>query len=282
MKKLIIIPAYNEEKNIDFVVADICQHAPEFDYVIINDCSRDKMNSLCRRQGYNYIDLAVNLGIGGCVQAGYLYAQKHDYDIVVQFDGDGQHDATYLNPMFQEMMKKNSDIIIGSRFLLRQGFQSSAMRRGGITFLAWLIKVLSKKEIKDVTSGLRMVNRKVIDDFCRYYPNDYPEPETLAACLRKGYQVDEFPVEMRERHEGQSSINIPRSVYYMIKVSLSIVNPAYCNGRGCSSGAYKVIAEAGKYQNENQTDFVVTSDNRPIFFTVKYLNGKFYIVGWLS
>lgn len=223
MKKLIIIPAFNEEKNIDFVMNDICRCAPGFDYVIINDCSRDGMRSLCRRRGYNYIDLPVNLGIGGCVQAGYLYAQKHDYDIAVQFDGDGQHDAAYLEPMYQAMTEQNSDIIIGSRFLQRQGFQSSTMRRGGIRFLAWLIKVLNKKEIKDVTSGLRMVNRRVIDDFCRYYPNDYPEPETLALCLRKGYQADEFPVKMRERCEGRSSINMPRSVYYMIKVSLSIL-----------------------------------------------------------
>ncbi|MDX9871106.1 MAG: glycosyltransferase family 2 protein [Clostridia bacterium] len=223
MKKLVIIPAFNEEKNIDFVVADIRRHAPEFDYVIVNDCSKDGMRSLCRRQGYNYIDLPVNLGIGGCVQAGYLYAQRYGYDIAVQFDGDGQHNAAYLGPMYQAMIELNSDMIIGSRFIRRQGFQSSAMRRGGIAFLSWLIKCLSKKEIKDVTSGLRMVNRKVIADFCRYYPNDYPEPETLAASLRKGYQVDEFPVEMRERQGGASSINTARAVYYMVKVSLSIL-----------------------------------------------------------
>jgi glycosyltransferase involved in cell wall biosynthesis len=223
MKKLIIIPAYNEEKNMVSVVAAIHQHAPDFDYVIINDCSRDGMCSLCCRQGYNYIDLPVNLGIGGCVQTGYLYAQQHNYDIAVQFDGDGQHDAAYLEPMFQAMMEQNSDIIIGSRFVQHQGFQSSAMRRGGIKFLSWLIKVLNKQEIKDVTSGLRMVNRKVIDDFCRDYPTDYPEPETIAACLRKGYKLDEFPVEMRERQEGQSSINTPSAAYYMIKVSLSIL-----------------------------------------------------------
>lgn len=223
MKKLIIIPAYNEEQNMDFVVADIHQYASDFDYVIINDCSRDGMSALCCLHGYNYIDLPVNLGIGGCVQTGYLYAQQHNYDIAVQFDGDGQHDAAYLDSMFQAMMEQNSDIIIGSRFLQRGGFQSSVMRRGGIKFLAWLIKVLNKKEIKDVTSGLRMVNRKVIDDFCRYYPTDYPEPETIAACLRRGYTVDEFPVEMRERQEGQSSINMPSAAYYMIKVSLSIL-----------------------------------------------------------
>ena len=223
MKKLIIIPAFNEEKNIDFVVADIRQHATDFDYVIINDCSKDGMSSLCFRKGYNYIDLPVNLGIGGCVQAGYLYAQQHDYDIAVQFDGDGQHDAAYLNPMFQAMMEQNSDMMIGSRFLQQRGFQSSVLRRGGITSLSWLIMILNKRKIKDVTSGLRMVNCKVIDDFCQYYPPDYPEPETVAACLRKGYQVDEFPVEMRERQAGQSSINMPRAAYYMIKVSLSIL-----------------------------------------------------------
>lgn len=223
MKKLIIIPAYNEERNIDFVMADISQHAPDFDYVIINDCSTDGTLSLCSRQGYVHIDLPAKLGIGGCVQTGYLYAQQHGYDIAVQFDGDGQHNAAYLNPMLQAMLEQNSDIIIGSRFLRCLGFQSSAMRRAGIRFLSWLIKLLNRKEIMDVTSGLRMVNRKVIDDFCKYYPNDYPEPESLAGCLRQGYKVSEFPVEMRERHEGPSSINSSHAVYYMIKVSLSIL-----------------------------------------------------------
>jgi Glycosyltransferases involved in cell wall biogenesis len=223
MKKLIIIPAYNEEKNIDFVMADIRQHASDFDYVIINDCSKDGTCPLCSRQGYIHIDLPVKLGIGGCVQTGYMYAQQHDYDIAVQFDGDGQHNASCLRPMLQAMMEQNSDIIIGSRFLHCLGFQSSQMRRVGIRFLAWLIKTLNKKEIKDVTSGLRMINRKVIDDFCRYYPTDYPEPETIAACLHKGYKVSEFPVEMRERQEGPSSINTSRAIYYMVKVSLSIL-----------------------------------------------------------
>lgn len=223
LKKLIIIPAYNEEKNLDFVIADIQSNAPDFDYIIINDCSTDQTRALCDAKGYHCIHLSQNLGIGGCVQTGYLYALRNDYDIAVQFDGDGQHDASYLEPMLSAMQEESADMIIGSRFLIKQGFQSTQMRQIGIRFLSCLIAFFHKKRIKDVTSGLRMVDQGIIQDFCQYYPADYPEPETLALCLRKKYHIVEFPLTMRERQEGESSITLTRSVYYMVKVSLSII-----------------------------------------------------------
>lgn len=223
MKILIIIPAYNEENNIQNVVNDIKKNAKDFDYVIINDCSKDKTKDICENNNYNVINSVVNLGIGGAVQTGYLYAEKYNYDYAVQFDGDGQHDAKYLNEMLNSILESNSDMIIGSRFIIRNGFQSSFSRRIGIKYFSWLIKLLTKKEITDPTSGFRMVNRKLISMFCKYYPQDYPEPESIVSVLKNNCSINEIPVEMHERKSGKSSINIIRSFYYMIKVSLAII-----------------------------------------------------------
>ncbi|MGB4437727.1 MAG: glycosyltransferase family 2 protein, partial [Sedimentibacter sp.] len=163
------------------------------------------------------------LGIGASVQTGYIYALEKGYDIAVQFDGDGQHDAKYLNQMYDKMLETGSDMVIGSRYIIKEGFQSTALRRTGIMALSRLIKVLHKQEIKDVTSGFRMINKKVIEAFVHYYPYDYPEPETIAFCIRKNYKITEIPVMMRARNEGNSSINSFQSVYYMLKVGLSII-----------------------------------------------------------
>ncbi len=223
MKKLIIIPAYNEEKNIDFVISDILDHAPEFDYVIVNDGSTDGTEELCKIRGYNVINLPINLGIGGCVQTGYIYAKKYNYDIAVQIDGDGQHSAKHLNEMYKLFVKDpDIDMVLGSRYIENEGFQSTGARRFGIKLLSNLIYLFNKKRIKDVTSGLRMVNRRLIDMFAKYYPSDYPEPETIALVLRRGCKIKETPVIMRERQSGKSSINPKDSIYYMLKVSLAI------------------------------------------------------------
>ena len=226
MKKLIVIPAYNEKLNIDAVVDDVTRHAPSFDYLIINDCSTDDTSVYCRAQGYHILDLPVNLGIGGGVQAGYLYAQRHGYDVVVQFDGDGQHDARYLNEMFDVMNAYQADMVIGSRYLTNEGFQSTFMRRFGIRILSGLIYLLYRRRMTDVTSGLRMINARTLALFCRYYPSDYPEPESVAICLRNGYKVLDHAVQMRPRAGGRSSISGMKSAYYMSKVSLAIVMDA--------------------------------------------------------
>lgn len=223
MKKLIIIPAYNEEKNLDFVISDILEHAPEFDYVIINDGSTDGTEKLCRARGYNIINLPINLGIGGCVQTGYIYAKKNNYDFAVQIDGDGQHSAKDLNDMYKWFEKDpDIDMVLGSRYIENEGFQSTGARRFGIKILSSLIYMFNKKRVKDVTSGLRMVNRTLIEMFAKYYPSDYPEPETIALALRRGCKIKEVPAVMRERQSGKSSINPKDSIYYMLKVSLAI------------------------------------------------------------
>ena len=223
MRKIVIIPAYNEQNNIIEVVDDIKKNAPSFDYVIIKDGSTDDTIDLCRRESFNTIDLPVNLGIGGSVQTGYIYALENGYDVAVQFDGDGQHEAKYLEKMYDEMIRTGSDMVIGSRYLSKNGFQSTTLRRFGTGFLSLLIKILHKQQIRDVTSGLRMVNKKLLTAFSENYPYDYPEPETVAFCMRKKFKITEVPVTMRPRGKGCSSIGSIQSVYYMFKVSFSII-----------------------------------------------------------
>ena len=162
MKKIVIIPAYNESESIVSTIKDIKDNAPEFDYIIINDCSKDNTYQLCLDNEFNVLNLPMNLGIGGAVQTGYLYAYENGYDIAVQFDGDGQHDAKYLEVMAKELVDSEAAMVIGSRFIDKQGFQSSSMRRLGIKYFSLLIKILTGKTITDPTSGLRMCNRDVI------------------------------------------------------------------------------------------------------------------------
>ena len=223
MKNIIIIPAYNESGNIENTVRDIIENAPDFDYIIVNDCSADNTLDICRENHYNYINLPINLGIGGAVQAGYRYAYYHGYDTAVQFDGDGQHDAAYLSKLLSEMKQQGADMVIGSRFIENEGFQSSGIRRVGIRYFSRLIKLLTGQRITDPTSGMRMVNRKLLEEFTAAYPKDYPEPESAVTVLKRGYKIAEVPVQMRSRAEGESSISMSKSVYYMIKVSLAIL-----------------------------------------------------------
>lgn len=223
MKKLVIIPAFNEEGNLEKTVKDIKDNAPDFDYVIINDCSTDKTLEMCRRHGFSYLNLPVNLGIGGAVQTGYRYAYYHGYDIAVQFDGDGQHSAAHLENMVTTLIDTESDMVIGSRFIEKEGFQSSGLRRIGIKYFTGLIKLLTGKKITDPTSGMRMVNKKLLEKFTDEYPKDYPEPESVVTILSEKYKVTEIPVVMNEREEGVSSISLKNSVYYMIKVSFAIL-----------------------------------------------------------
>jgi len=223
LKKLIIIPAYNEEANIVKTVESIERDAVGFDYIVINDCSTDRTKEICEEHGFHYVDLPINLGIGGAVQTGYKYAWENGYDMAVQVDGDGQHDPEFLELMAEYLETHQVDMVIGSRFIEKQGFQSSGMRRVGIRFFSGLIRLMTGKTITDPTSGLRMAGRNVIELFSKDYPRDYPEPESVVAILRKGLKVAEVPVIMREREGGVSSISMKKSVYYMVKVTLAIL-----------------------------------------------------------
>ncbi|MFQ3125857.1 glycosyltransferase family 2 protein [Streptococcus pyogenes] len=223
MKKLIIIPAYNESSNIVNTIRTIESDAPDFDYIIIDDCSTDNTLAICQKQGFNVISLPINLGIGGAVQTGYRYAQRCGYDVAVQVDGDGQHNPCYLEKMVEVLVQSSVNMVIGSRFITKEGFQSSFARRIGIKYFTWLIALLIGKKITDATSGLRLIDRSLIERFANHYPDDYPEPETVVDVLVSHFKVKEIPVVMNERQGGVSSISLTKSVYYMIKVTLAIL-----------------------------------------------------------
>lgn len=217
---LIIIPAYNEADNIVATVEGV--KAAGYDYVVINDGSRDDTLAVCHAHGINVIDLPQNLGIGGAVQTGHKYAKLMDYDVDIQLDGDGQHDPAYLGELVDEI-KQGADLVIGSRYLVEtDGFQSTFMRRVGKTWLSFWLKLLTGQRVTDPTSGFRACGRRAIDLFAQSYPIDYPEPDSIATALRKGLVVREVSVKMRERQGGVSSIGGFKSAYYMIKVTLAI------------------------------------------------------------
>ena len=191
--------------------------------MIINDCSQDETKRICEKNHYNVVNLPINLGIGGAVQTGYRYGYEEGYDLAVQVDGDGQHDPGFLKSMAEYLTEQNLDMVIGSRFIRKEGFQSSGARRIGIKYFTVLIQMLTGQKITDPTSGLRMINRDVMKIFAYDYPKDYPEPESVVAILRRKKKVAELPVIMKAREGGVSSISPKKSVYYMIKVTLAIL-----------------------------------------------------------
>lgn len=222
-KILVIIPCYNEEDNIVNTVENLRAVCPEVDYLVVNDCSTDRSAEILKEHHYPFLDLPVNLGIGGNVQCGYLYAVHHGYDVAVQMDGDGQHDPAYLASVVEPVARGEVDMCVGSRFITKEGFQTSAMRRAGIRLLSGLIRLLCGVRVLDVTSGFRATGRRLTEFFARNYAQDYPEPEAIISAVLNGFRVGEAPVVMAERMGGTSSISPLRSVYYMVKVSIALV-----------------------------------------------------------
>lgn len=220
-KVLLIVPAYNEESSILDVARSI--EAAGHDYLIVNDGSTDGTLRILREHHLNHLNLTNNLGIGGAVQAGHRYAYENGYDIDIQIDGDGQHDVSYV-PRLVEAIEAGADLAIGSRFVERSdGFQSTRLRRLGIRWLSFWIKLCSGKRIYDVTSGFRATGARAIKLFCTYYPSDYPEPESIVYARNAGLSVAEVPVAMHERQGGSTSIGGLKSIYYMVSVTLSIL-----------------------------------------------------------
>ena len=224
-KILVLIPAFNEAENVLCVIQEIERHIPQADILVINDGSTDETCDVLRNNECAYLDLCTNLGIGGGMQAGYQYAVREGYDIVIQQDGDGQHDPAHIKDALQMMREHNADIVIGSRFINKnkEGYQSTKIRRGGIIFLNKLVYAVCGARVTDATSGYRIVNRKYAEMYAHDYPLDYPEPEAIVTAALKGANIVEIPVIMRERKSGRSSINLKRSIYYMIKVSMAII-----------------------------------------------------------
>lgn len=222
-KILVLIPCYNEEANIVEAVERLRRTCPQVDYLVINDCSTDRSVELLKAHGYPYLDLPVNLGIGGGIQCGYVYSHANGYDITVQMDGDGQHDPAYLASVVGPVARGEVDMCVGSRFITKEGFQTSAMRRAGIRLLSGLIRLLCGVRVLDVTSGFRATGRRLTEFFAHHYAQDYPEPEAIISAVLNGFRVGEAPVVMAERMGGTSSISPLRSVYYMVKVSIALV-----------------------------------------------------------
>jgi glycosyltransferase involved in cell wall biosynthesis len=223
MRVLVIIPAYNEQETIRDVIEELKSIQPDYDYVVVNDCSTDRTQQVLRENGYNFVSLPVNLGIGGGVQTGYRYADERGYDVAVQLDGDGQHDPNFLADIVAPVASGRADMCIGSRFLEKEGFQTSFMRRLGISCLSGLIRACCGVKVQDTTSGFRACSKEMTHFFAQQYAQDYPEPEAIVSAVMAGFRLHEVPVHMRERQGGTSSISPLRSIYYMIKVSLAII-----------------------------------------------------------
>lgn len=218
MKVLLIVPAYNEEKNLKSVVKDIKDNT-DYDYVIINDCSKDNTLSLCQKEKYNYLSLPVNYGLTSAVQLGFKYAHENNYDVAIQFDGDGQHQAKYLKNMVQEIENGN-DVVIGSRFVNAK--KPFSLRMVGNSLISFLIRMTTGKKIVDPTSGLRAYSKRIIPEFANNinYP---PEPDSLVYLLKRKMKVKEVKVEMKEREFGESYLTAFKSIQYMLRICISIL-----------------------------------------------------------
>ncbi|WP_266369192.1 glycosyltransferase family 2 protein [Tellurirhabdus rosea] len=222
---LVIVPCFNEEAAIAGVVEEINRQRTQLplDVLVVNDCSTDRSPDVIRRLNCLWLDLPVNLGIGGAMHAGYKYACRNGYDIAVQMDGDGQHPADELPRLLRPILDEKADVVIGSRFLAKGGFRSTWLRRTGIRYFRWLNRSLIGQLIHDSTSGFRAFNRRTIEIVSAYYPDEYPEPESIVQFGLHNLRMVEVPVQMRERQGGTSSITSLKAVYYMFKVTLATV-----------------------------------------------------------
>ncbi len=220
MKILIMIPAYNEELNIERVVNNLIDNFPQYDYVVINDGSKDDTAKICRENGFHLIDLPINLGLSGAVQAGMRYAWQNGYDAAIQIDGDGQHRPEYIEQLAKELEKGEAQIVIGSRFVTEK--KPRSLRMLGSNVISGLIRLSTGFRLNDPTSGMRLFNRDVVKEFALNI-NYGPEPDTISYLIKKGVKVKEVQVKMDERIAGESYLNLSKSMKYMILMSFSIL-----------------------------------------------------------
>lgn len=223
-KLLVVVPCYNEEASIAKLLTELLNLKLPYDLniAVVNDCSTDNTLLVVKQFNVIVLNLPVNLGIGGAVQTGYKYAHRNNYDLAVQMDGDGQHPPTELIKLLTQQEKTQANIVIGSRFILKEGFQSSLLRRSGIAYFYRLNQLFTGKRILDITSGFRLFDKKAISIAANHYPDEYPEPESLVTFAKAGLQIEETPVVMKSRQGGQSSIRSLSTIYYMVKVSIAM------------------------------------------------------------
>jgi glycosyltransferase involved in cell wall biosynthesis len=225
LKTLIIIPLFNEEENIELILNDLNTIIPSCDILFIDDKSTDKtLQKIKNTTNFPVLQLSINLGIGGAIQAGFKYAVLYNYDFVVQYDGDGQHIAEEINTILNPLLEKKANVIIGSRFLNPgKKYAGNILRKLGIKYFKYLIYLLTGIVITDSTSGFRAYDKKVLSFLSENYPSDYPEPEAIILFHKKKFNIKEVSVEMRLRTKGKSSISGLLTLYYILKVSVSII-----------------------------------------------------------
>jgi glycosyltransferase involved in cell wall biosynthesis len=217
----VIIPAYNEERTIADVVRGVKNLGPEYQVIVVNDCSTDRTTENAEQEGAIVLELPINLGIGGAVQTGFKYALANGFDACIQADGDGQHPPHQIPVVVAPLFEEGFDMVVGSRFFSSH-YRVPVMRSAGIRIISLFIKLATGATVRDTTSGFRAINRKVMECFSAYYPQDYPEPEALLIVLLKRFKVTEVPVSMNYREHGISSITPARAAYYMVKVLLAM------------------------------------------------------------
>ena len=222
LRRIVIIPARNEEDSVAGVIGEIQAADPDFVVVVVDDGSTDRTAQVAEATGAIVLRLPYNLGIGGAVQTGYQYARENDFDIAIQVDGDGQHDPSEIPRLLEPILGGRADMVVGTRFAEGGGYRGTRMRRVGIHLFAAIVSLIVRQRVTDTTSGFRAANRKVIRLFAADYPHDYPEVEATVVLTRYGLKMIEVPVQMRIRETGNSSITAVRSVYYMVKVLLAL------------------------------------------------------------
>ena len=224
LRRLAIVPALNEADSIEAVIAEIRQLDPELDIVVVDDGSKDGTAAAARRAGAHVLSLPYNLGIGGAMQAGFLYAREHGFELAVQIDGDGQHIPDEVPKLVEPILDGRADLVVGTRFVgSPRAYRGSVPRRIGIQLFAAFVSLLVGRRVTDTTSGFRAANRRAIRLFAADYPHDYPEVEAMVLVHRHRLAMEEVPVSMRTRSAGRSSITALRAIYYMVKVTLALV-----------------------------------------------------------
>lgn len=219
----IMIPAYNEEAALAKVIDEVRQCGIVVDIVVMSDASRDRTAEIACGEGVPVLDLPINLGIGGAMQTGFKYAFRNNYGAAMQLDGDGQHDPRFIGTLLEPILRGEADMVIGSRFMGEGGYKATPMRFIGMWIFSYLIGLVTNRRITDPTSGYRAYNAEAMQFAARYYPQDFPEPESIVLMIRNGFRLKEVPVVMRERLSGLSSVRPLKAAYFVASNALAII-----------------------------------------------------------